>query len=179
MSRIGKRKIPCPETVTVSQVDDRVFVKGPKGELSEKIHPFLSIRIEPGGVQVEKGPEQRKADSLSGLTRTLIANMVHGVTEGYRRDLEIVGVGYRAELSGDSLVFQLGYSHRINFPLPKGISAELPKPTQIVLKGIDKGLLGQTAAKIRALRRPEPYKGKGIKYAQERIRRKVGKAGAK
>ncbi len=178
MSRTGRLKIPCPETVKVSLVDDRVVVKGPNGELSQKIHPFLSIRIDPDGVQVEKDPEQRKADALSGLTRTLIANMVHGVTEGYKRELEIVGVGYRAELSGDTLVFQLGYSHRINFPLPKGISAELPKPTQIVLKGIDKGLLGQTAAQIRALRKPEPYKGKGIKYVEETIRRKVGKAGA-
>ena len=179
MSRIGKLKIPCPETVTVSKAGDRVIVKGPKGELSERIHPFLSVRIDPDGVQVDKDPQQRKADALSGLTRTLIANMVKGVTEGYRRELDIVGVGYRAELSGDGLVFQLGYSHRINFPLPTGISAELPKPTQIVLQGIDKRLLGQTAARIRALRRPEPYKGKGIKYSQETIRRKVGKTGAK
>ena len=142
MSRIGKLKIPCPETVKVSQQDDRIIVKGPNGELSEKIHPFLSIRIESDGIQVEKDPEQRKADALSGLTRTLIANMVQGVTEGYKRELEIVGVGYRAELSGDALTFQLGYSHRINFPLPKGITAEVPKPTQIILKGIDKALLG-------------------------------------
>jgi large subunit ribosomal protein L6 len=179
MSRIGKLKIPCPETVKVSRQDDRIVVKGPNGELSEKIHPFLSIRIESDGIQVEKQPEQRKADALSGLTRTLIANMVQGVTEGYKRELEIVGVGYRAELSGDLLTFQLGYSHRINFPLPKGITAEVPKPTQIILKGIDKALLGQTAAKIRDLRKPEPYKGKGIKYVEEKIRRKVGKAGAK
>jgi large subunit ribosomal protein L6 len=179
MSRIGKLKIPCPDGVTVTQADGRVVVKGPNGELSESIHPFLSVRIEPDGVQVEKNTPQRKADALSGLTRTLIANMVRGVTEGYRRELEIVGVGYRAELSGNSLVFQLGYSHRITFPLPDGISAEVPKPTQIILKGIDKGLLGQTTAKIRALRKPEPYKGKGIKYVEERIRRKVGKAGAK
>ncbi len=179
MSRIGKLKIPCPETVKVSQVDGRIVVKGPKGELSEPLHPFLSIRSDSDGIQVEKNSDQRKADALSGLMRTLIANMVQGVTEGYQRELEIVGVGYRAELSGDSLLFQLGYSHRINFPLPEGISAEVPKPTQIILKGIDKALLGQTAAKIRALRRPEPYKGKGIKYARESIRRKVGKAGAK
>lgn len=179
MSRIGKKKIPCPETVSVSREGDRVVVKGPNGELSERIHPSLSIRIDPDGVQVEKAPEQRKADALSGLTRTLIANMVKGVTEGYRRELEIVGVGYRAELSGNSLVFQLGYSHRINFALPEGISAEVPKPTQIVLKGIDKCLLGRTAAKIRALRKPEPYKGKGLKYSGETIRRKVGKAGTK
>lgn len=179
MSRIGKRKIPYPDTVTVSRAGDRVVVKGPNGELSERIHPFLSVRIDPDGVQVEKDPEQRKADALSGLTRTLIANMVKGVTEGYRRELEIVGVGYRAELSGNALVFQLGYSHRINFPLPEGVTAEVPKPTQIVLKSIDKALLGETAAKVRALRSPEPYKGKGVKYVQETIRRKVGKAGAK
>ena len=179
MSRIGKLKIPCPDTVKVSQTDDRIVVKGPNGELSEKIHPFLSIRIDSDGVQVEKDPEQRKADALSGLTRTLIANMVKGVTEGYKRELEIVGVGYRAELSGDALTFQLGYSHKIDFPLPEGVSAEVPKPTQIVLKSIDKALLGQTAARIRDLRRPKPYKGKGIKYVEEKIRRKVGKAGAK
>jgi large subunit ribosomal protein L6 len=179
MSRIGKLKIPCPKGVTVTQADDRVVVKGPNGELSEPLHPFLSIQIDADGVQVEKKNPQRKTDALSGLTRTLIANMVKGVTDGYQRHLEIVGVGYRAELSGDSLVFQLGYSHRINFPLPKGISAELPKPTQIILKGANKSLLGQTAAKIRDLRKPEPYKGKGIKYVEEHIRRKVGKAGAK
>ena len=179
MSRIGKLKVPCPETVKVSQTDGRIVIKGPNGELSEKIHPFLSIKIDSDGVLVEKDPEQRKADALSGLTRTLIANMVQGVTEGYKRELEIVGVGYRAELSGDTLLFQLGYSHKINFPLPKGISAELPKPTQIILKGIDKALVGQTAAKIRDLRKPEPYKGKGIKYVEEKIRRKVGKTGAK
>ena len=122
MSRIGKLKIPCPDTVKVTQTGDRVVVKGPNGELTERIHPFLSIRIDSDGVQVEKDPEQRKADALSGLTRTLIANMVKGVTEGYKRELEIVGVGYRAELSGNNLVFQLGYSHKIDFPLPKGIS---------------------------------------------------------
>ncbi len=179
MSRIGKLKVPCPDTVKVTQAEDRVIVKGPKGELSERIHPFLTVQIDSDGVQVEKDPNQRKADALSGLTRTLIANMVKGVTEGFKRELEIVGVGYRAELAGKELVFQLGYSHKINFPLPEGISAELPKPTQIILTGIDKALLGQTAAKIRALRKPEPYKGKGVKYVEEHIRRKVGKAGAK
>jgi large subunit ribosomal protein L6 len=179
MSRIGKLKIPCPKGVTVTQAEDRVVVKGPNGELSQPLHPFLAIQVDEDGVQVKKRNPQRKTDALSGLTRSLIANMVKGVTDGYERQLEIVGVGYRAELSGDSLIFQLGYSHRINFPLPTGIKAELPKPTQIILKGANKSLLGQTAAKIRALRKPEPYKGKGIKYVEERIRRKVGKAGAK
>lgn len=179
MSRIGKKKIPLPKGVTVAQEGSDVLVKGPKGQLSVSIHPLLSIRIDPDGLQVEKRISHRRADALSGLTRSLIANMVRGVTEGFTRQLDIVGVGYRAELAGKELVFQLGYSHRIPFALPEGISAELPKPTQVVLKGIDRALLGQTAAKIRALRRPEPYKGKGIKYTEERIRRKVGKAGAK
>ncbi len=179
MSRIGKLKIPVQKDVTVSQKDLEVIVKGPKGTLSQQIHPFMSLRIDPDGIQVEINVNHRKSDALSGLTRSLIANMVKGVTEGYTRELEIVGVGYRAELAGTDIVFQLGYSHRINFPLPEGISAELPKPTQIILKGIDKALLGQTAAKIRALRKPEPYKGKGIKYSEEVIRRKVGKAGIK
>ncbi len=179
MSRIGKLKIPCPDTVKVTQTDDRVTVKGPKGELSERIHRFLTVDIDSEGIQVVKDPAQRKADALSGLTRTLIANMVKGVTEGFRKELEIVGVGYRAELAGKDLVLQLGYSHKINFPLPEGISAEVPKPTQIILSGIDKALLGETAAKIRGLRRPEPYKGKGVKYVDEYVRRKVGKAGAK
>jgi len=179
MSRIGKLKIPVQKDVTVSQKDLEVTIKGPRGTLSQQIHPFMSIRIDPDGIQVEKNVNHRKADALSGLTRSLLANMVKGVTEGYTRELEIVGVGYRAELAGSEIVFQLGYSHRINFPLPEGVSAELPKPTQVILKGIDKALLGQTAAKIRALRKPEPYKGKGIKYSEEVIRRKVGKAGIK
>ncbi len=179
MSRIGKLKIPVQEDVTVSQKDSEVIIKGPRGTLSQQIHPFMSIRVEPDGIQVEKKVSHRKADALSGLTRSLLANMVKGVTDGFTRELEIIGVGYRAELAGNELIFQLGYSHRINFPLPEGISAEVPKPTQIIIKGIDKALLGQTAAKIRALRKPEPYKGKGIKYSEETIRRKVGKAGIK
>ncbi|MEW6443687.1 MAG: 50S ribosomal protein L6 [bacterium] len=179
MSRIGKKKVPVPKGVSVTLEDAIVVVKGPKGQLSESIHPSLSLRVEPDGIQVEKKADHRKADALSGLTRSLVANMVKGVAEGFSRQLDIVGVGYRAEVTGGELVFQLGYSHRIPFPLPEGISAELPKPTQLILKGFDKALLGQTAARIRALRRPEPYKGKGIKYAEEKIRRKVGKAGAK
>lgn len=179
MSRIGKKIVPLPKGVTASQKDLQVFIKGPKGQLSQTIHPFLSVRIEAEGIQVEKRSTSRKSDALSGMLRSLIANMVTGVNEGFTRQLEIVGVGYRAELSGQSLIFQLGYSHRITFPLPEGITAELPKPTQIVLKGIDKFRLGQTAANIRALRKPEPYKGKGIRYAEETIRRKVGKTGAK
>ena len=179
MSRIGKKKVPLPEKVTVTYENETVFIKGPKGELSEKIHPLILPRIDKDGIQVEMAAESRKADALSGLTRSLINNMVKGVTEGFSRELEIIGVGYRAELAKKDLIFQLGYSHKITFPLPDGVSAELPKPTQIILKGIDKCLVGQTAAKIRALRKPEPYKGKGIKYVEEVIHRKVGKAGTK
>jgi large subunit ribosomal protein L6 len=179
MSRIGKKKIPIPGGVSIIQEGSNVVVKGPKGVLSGFLHPTISVRIDSDGVQVEKKVDHRKADALSGLTRSLLANMVKGVTEGFARQLEIVGVGYRAELAGKEVVFQLGYSHRIPFHLPDGISAEVPKPTQVILRGIDKALLGQTAAKIRALRKPEPYKGKGIKYTEEKIRRKVGKAGAK
>jgi len=179
MSRIGKKIVPLPQGVTVHQEDDVLRVKGPKGQLSQKIHPLIAVRAEPEGLRLEKKISTRKADALSGLTRSLVANMVTGVSEGFSREMEIVGVGYRAEMSGNNLVFQLGYSHRITFPLPEGITAEVPKPTQIVLRGIDKTLLGLTAANIRNLRRPEPYKGKGVKYAGEQIRRKVGKSGAK
>jgi large subunit ribosomal protein L6 len=179
MSRIGKKKVPLPGGVTVNQEDAVLQVKGPKGELSQTIHPLISLQIDSEGILLEKHSSSRKADALSGLTRSLIANMVKGVSDGFSRELEIVGVGYRVELSGNSLVFQLGYSHKINFPLPDGIKAEVPKPTQIILRGIDKSLLGLTAANIRNLRKPEPYKGKGIKYAGEHIRRKVGKSGVK
>ena len=179
MSRIGKKKVVLPPGVTVTQSDGRLNIKGPKGQLSHEVHPSLGLQVESGWLQVEILVNTRKADALLGLTRSLVANMVKGVTEGFTRELEIVGVGYRAELSGQNLSFQLGYSHRVNFPLPKGISAEIPKPTQIILKGIDRFLLGQTAANIRKLRKPEPYKGKGIRYAGETVRRKVGKAGTK
>jgi len=179
MSRIGKKKVPLPGGVTVNQEGSTLQVKGPKGTLSQEIHPLISLRIDSEGILLEKDNASKKADAVSGLTRTLVANMVKGVSEGFTRELEIVGVGYRAELSGENLVFQLGYSHRITFPLPEGVKAAVPKPTQIILRAADKSLLGLTAANIRNLRRPEPYKGKGIKYAEEHIRRKVGKSGAK
>ena len=179
MSRIGKLIVPLPEGVSATQKEAMVSIKGPKGELSQQIHPLLDLSIGADGIKVEKKNNARKTDALSGMTRSLINNMVTGVSQGFSRELEIVGVGYRAELSGKDIIFQLGYSHKITFPLPEGITAELPKPTQIILKGCDNFLLGQTAARIRDLRKPEPYKGKGIKYAKETIRRKVGKAGAK
>jgi len=179
MSRIGKKIVPLPQGMTIQQEEAVLRVKGPKGELSQTIHPLIAVQSDAEGLRMEKKTQTRKADAISGLTRSLVANMVTGVSEGFSRELEIVGVGYRAELSGDSLIFQLGYSHRINFPLPEGITAEVPKPTQVILRGIDKSLLGLTAANIRNLRKPEPYKGKGVKYAGEHIRRKVGKSGAK
>jgi len=179
MSRVGKKKIPLPKQVTVTVQDRRLHIQGPKGELFHEIPPCLGVRIEPDCLQVEKHQNNREADALHGLSRSLIANMIKGVSEGFVRELEIVGVGYRAELAGQNLLFQLGYSHRVTYPLPQGISAELPKPTQIILKGIDKFVLGQTAANIRELRKPEPYKGKGIRYLNEVVRRKVGKAGTK
>ncbi len=179
MSRIGKKKVPLPGGVTMEQEGDLLWVRGLKGELSQKIHPLISLRIDSEGVELQKNNTSRKADAISGLTRTLVANMVTGVSQGFSRELEIVGVGYRAELSGTNLLLQLGYSHRITFPLPEGVTAEVPKPTQIILRAADKSLLGLTAANIRRLRQPEPYKGKGIKYAEEQIRRKVGKSGAK
>jgi len=179
MSRIGKKMVPLPEGVTVEQEGTLLRVKGPKGELSQEIHPLISLQLDSEGIQLQKNNASRKADAVSGLTRTLVLNMVTGVSQGFSRELEIVGVGYRAELSGAGLLFQLGYSHRIPFPLPEGVTAEVPKPTQIILRAADKSLLGLTAARIRSLRKPEPYKGKGIKYAEEHIRRKVGKSGTK
>lgn len=179
MSRVGKKKVPLPKGVTVAVQDNSLQINGPKGQLAREIHPSLGLLVDPDSIQVEKRLQTRKTDALFGLTRSLIANMVKGVTEGFSRELEIVGVGYRAEISGKDLVFQLGYSHRVNFSLPPGVTAELPKPTQIILRGIDKFLLGQTAANIRKLRKPEPYKGKGIRYLNEHVRKKVGKAGTK
>lgn len=179
MSRIGRRRLSLPHGVRAELVDSTILVKGPKGTLQEVIPTSLHVKIEDDGILVERKLEDRRSRALHGLMRSLINNMIIGVSEGFTRSLEIVGVGYRAELSGRELSFQLGYSHKIKFPLPGGIEAELPRPTLIILRGIDKHLLGQTAAKIRAFRKPEPYKGKGVKYGEERLQRKVGKAGVK
>ncbi len=177
MSRIGKRPIPVPGDVLAKLDGEILTVKGPKGELSRKISPMVRIEIKEGMIQVSRSDETRQAGAMHGLFRVLIDNMVTGVTKGFEKRLEIVGVGYRAELKGRSIIFNLGYSHPIDFGLPDGIEAKIEK-AQITLSGIDKELLGMTAAKIRGLRAPEPYKGKGIKYAEEQIRRKAGKAGA-
>ena len=178
MSRIGKRPISIPADVDVTVDGDHVRVKGPKGELKRSVHPKISVRRDGDALLVVVNDESREARSLHGLFGALVSNMVTGVTKGFERGLEIVGVGYRAEMKGRTAVFSLGYSHPIHFDLPAGIDATIEK-SKIVLSGIDKELLGVTAAKIRGLRSPEPYKGKGIKYAEEIIRRKAGKAGAK
>ena len=164
--------------VNVTLKENFITVKGPKGELSRRIHPKVQVKIDDNNIVTTVQDETKETSSLHGLFTILITNMVTGVTKGFERVLEIVGVGYRAELKGRTAVFNIGYSHPINFDLPKGIDAKIDR-TKVILSGIDRELLGLTAAKIRSLRKPEPYKGKGIKYADEMIRRKAGKAGAK
>jgi len=179
MSRIGRLAIKVPEKVKVVAQGLEVRVEGPKGKVTQKINPLMKVIIDKGQVRVERPDESREARSLHGLTRTLVANMIEGVTNGYQRSLEISGVGYKAELKGKEIVFALGYSHPINFPLPEGVTAEIDaKANRVTVKGADKHLIGLVAAKIRKLRPPEPYKGKGIKYLEETIRRKQGKTGA-
>ena len=179
MSRIGRKPIPIPKGVQVAVKDGEVEVQGPNGKLGLRVHGLCRVQVTGGSVVVTRQGDHRTAKALHGLTRALVANMVRGVTEGFDKRLEIVGIGYRVQLTGRTLTFSLGYSHPIVFPLPEGIQAEVDKQTTIILRGVYKHLVGQTAAQIRALRRPDPYKGKGIRYADEVVRRKVGKAGAK
>jgi large subunit ribosomal protein L6 len=179
MSRIGKKPIPVPAGVSVSLEASTVRVKGPKGELSRTFHPEIRIEQVDGELRVERPSESKQHRALHGLTRALLANMVEGVTTGYRRALEIIGVGYRAEKKGTSLVLSVGYSHQVEYPEPEGITLSTTSPTVVVVEGIDKQKVGQVAAEIRAVRPPEPYKGKGIRYQGEQVRRKAGKAGAK
>ena len=180
MSRIGRAPIEIPAGVTVKVGDDNlVQVKGPKGELSRKIRPEMKITVEGNVLTVTRPSDIKEHRSLHGLSRTLINNMVVGVTTGFSKNLEINGVGYRAAKQGNNLNLSLGYSHPILVEPPKGIEFDVPSATSIIVKGIDKELVGAMAAKIRGYRQPEPYKGKGIKYAGEHIRRKEGKAGAK
>lgn len=178
MSRVGKKPIPISKEVKIDLKGDLLTVNGPKGELSRKIHPRVNILAENDQIVVSVNDGTKGSKALHGLFRALIANMVTGVTQGYERALEIVGVGYRAELSGRRATFHLGYPSPITFELPEGIEARVGK-TKITLSGIDKELLGRTAARIRSLRRPEPYKGKGIRYEDETIRKKAGKTGVK
>ena len=176
MSRVGKLPIAIPEGIQVEKKDDFIIVKGEKGILKQRIHPDMKVIIEEKSVRVERPSDNQFHKSLHGLTRSLIYNMVYGLTVGYEKRLEIVGVGYRADLKGRVLMLQLGYSHPIYFVPPEGITVEAPTPNLVVVKGIDKQLVGQVAAKIRSFRPPEPYKGKGIRYEGEYVRRKAGKA---
>jgi len=180
MSRIGRKPIPVPTGVKVNVDGATVRVEGPKGTLSQAVPRELSVRLDSGIVTVSRDSDHRNVRALHGLTRSLLANMVTGVTAGFERKLEIVGIGYRAQLQGKNLQLALGFSHPVIFPLPEGITAEIDRQVSITLRGADKALLGQTAAEIRGLRKPDPYKGKGIRYSDEYVRRKVGKkAGAK
>ncbi len=177
MSRIGRLPIPVPSGVSVTLQGRDITVAGPKGTLSRTLHPDILVEQEDGRLVVSRPTEQKTHKQLHGLTRTLVANMVTGVTAGYRKPLEITGVGYRAQKVGDKLQLSLGYSHPVEIEPPAGISFELENPTHLAVVGIDKELVGQIAAQVRATRKPEPYKGKGVRYAGEVVRRKAGKAG--
>ncbi|HYE93967.1 MAG TPA: 50S ribosomal protein L6 [Terriglobales bacterium] len=180
MSRIGRKPIPIPDGVKVSIDGNVVRAEGPKGKLTQPLSTGMTAKVDGKVMTIERLDDSRTQRSLHGLTRSLVANMVNGVKDGYERKLEIVGIGYRAQVQGKNIQLALGYSHPVIFPLPEGVTAEIEKQVSLTLKGADKALLGETAAKLRALRKPDPYKGKGIKYADEVIRRKVGKkAGAK
>jgi len=175
MSRIGRKPIDLPSGVAVTVEPGLVKVKGPKGELSERINPEITVSQDDGTVTVTRPTDRGPHRALHGLTRSLVANMVTGVTEGFEKRLEIQGVGYRATMKGKDLEMQLGFSHPVNVKAPDGIEFEVPQPTQIVVRGISKQRVGETAAQIRKWRPPEPYKGKGIRYADEYVQRKVGK----
>lgn len=179
MSRIGKQPIAMPKGVSLTIENGVATVKGPKGTLTQAISPDIIVEQEEGQVLVKRSSDAKQYRALHGLTRALLANMVNGVTNGFEKRLELVGVGYRAQMQGKKLVISIGFSHPVEIDPPEGIEFEVPAVTKITVKGIDKQLVGNTAAHIRAIRKPEPYKGKGIKYENETIRRKVGKAGGK
>jgi large subunit ribosomal protein L6 len=175
MSRIGKKPVPLPKGVTASVDGKTVKVKGPKGELSVKLVAEVDAKVEADGITVTPRDDMEKARQMWGLSRTLVNNLVVGVTQGFQQKLEINGVGYRAAVQGKNLNLQLGFSHDVAYPIPAGITITAEKPTQLTVAGIDKQLVGQVSAEIRSYRPPEPYKGKGVKYAEEHIRRKEGK----
>lgn len=180
MSRIGKKEIALPKGVEVQQDGGNVVVKGPKGSLRTAIVPGITMSVENNVVKFERRDDENKSRAFHGLMRALVANNVRGVSEGFKKELDIVGVGYRAEVKGKEVVFQLGYSHPVRFPIPEGIDITVDAKTgHITITGIDRQKVGQTAAEIRSLREPDPYKGKGIKYTEEVIRRKAGKAAGK
>jgi large subunit ribosomal protein L6 len=179
MSRIGRKPITIPTNVTVTVDGSTVKVKGPKGELARTFEPSMKVRQEGNELLVERPNDDKRERALHGLTRALLANMVTGVTEGFKKTLEIIGVGYRAEKKGKNLVVSVGYSHPVNYPEPEGITLTTPAPTTIVVEGVDKQKVGQVAAELREFRPPEPYKGKGIRYQGEQVRRKAGKTAGK
>jgi len=178
MSRIGKKPIPVPKGVQINLRDGLVEVKGPKGQLSQSLPPGVTMVLEDGQIVASVG-EAREQRKFHGLGRTLVANAVQGVSEGFKRELDIVGVGYRAEVKGRDVHFALGYSHPVVFPLPQGIDVAIEKQTHVTVTGIDKQLVGQVAANMRSLRKPDPYKQKGVRYTGEVLKKKAGKAGAK
>ena len=178
MSRIGKKPIPVPKGVQIDLRDGLVEVKGPKGQLSQLLPPGVTMALEDGQIVTSVG-EAREQRKFHGLGRTLVANAVQGVSEGFKRELDIVGVGYRAEVKGRDVHFALGYSHPVVFPLPQGIDVAIEKQTHVTVTGIDKQLVGQVAANMRSLRKPDPYKQKGVRYTGEVLKKKAGKAGAK
>ena len=179
MSRIGKRPIPVPAGVTVTLDGNTVRVKGPKGELSRTLHSDMSIKQEGGELTVSRPSDEQKHKALHGLSRTLVANMVEGVTTGFKKVLEITGVGFKAEAKPYGMLLSLGFSHTIPYTTPAGVKLTATNPTTVLVEGSSKELVGQVAAEIRSLRKPEPYKGKGVKYQGEVVRRKAGKAGGK
>jgi large subunit ribosomal protein L6 len=179
MSRIGKKPVPVPKGVTVSIDGQTVKVKGPRGELTRTLNPAISVAMENDEVTVARPSDENEHRALHGLSRTLVANMVEGVTKGFQKQLEIIGVGYKAETRPYGLQLALGFSHPVEYRAPQGIKLTAPTPTSIVVDGANKEVVGQVAAELRSLRPPEPYKGKGIKYQGEQVRRKAGKAGGK
>ena len=179
MSRIGKKPVPIPKGVTVTLDGSKITVKGPRGELSRSLPGAMLVSMKDNEVVVERPSEENEHKALHGLTRTLVANMVEGVTTGFSKQLEIIGVGYKAEQRPYGLQLSLGFSHPIEYRAPAGIKLTAPQPTQVNIEGANKEMVGQVAAEIRSYRPPEPYKGKGIKYAGEQVRRKAGKAGGK
>ncbi|OGV10882.1 MAG: 50S ribosomal protein L6 [Ignavibacteria bacterium RIFOXYB2_FULL_36_7] len=179
MSRVGRKPVEIPKGVTITKNGSNVKVKGPKGELESRLHPNISVEIKDNELIVTRPDDTKENKALHGLTRALIQNMVNGVLNVFTKTLDIVGVGYRAELKGKNLLLNIGYSHPIYFMPPEGVMIQTPVQTQIVISGIDKQLVGLVAAKIRSIRKPEPYKGKGIKYSDEQIQRKAGKTAGK
>ena len=179
MSRVGRKIVSVPEGVQLSISDDQVRIQGPKGQMTSLVPEGIRFERTEKGVIATRSSDSKQQRSLHGLARSLLANAVAGVSQGFRKELDIVGIGYRAEHKGKSVVFSLGFSHPVDFPIPEGITVEVERQTHLIVSGVDKQKVGQTAADIRSLRKPDPYKNKGIRYTGERLKKKVGKTGAK